>query len=140
MTYWGTHSDDKDGLQSGANEDKDAGAQNEGGTDLLDETQAGTPEKRKGNDNKVDVGCDVRGEGSPDDGTGDGGLATVAWVGVDLPVFVEGHAADEDGQDGGEPAGDDDHEPSVDSHAVTTTEAVLDRVSNRRSYPGEQPG
>lgn len=99
--------------------------------------QVGILEKRKGNDNKVDVGCDVCGEGSLDDGIGDGGLVIVVWVGVDLLVFVEGYVVDEDGQDGGELVGDDDYEFSVDLYVVMMIEVVLDRVSNCCLYLGE---
>lgn len=116
---------DEDILQGGEDKEEDTGAQDESGTDFFDKAKPGTPEKREGNDDEVDIRCDIRGERRPDDKASHGGLAAIARVGANLPVLVEGNAANEDYQHGGEPSCDDEGEANVNTHAVTTTKTVL---------------
>lgn len=56
----------------------------------------GILEKWEGNDDEVDIRCDICGERRLDDKVSYGGLVVIVWVGVNLLVFVEGNVVNED--------------------------------------------
>lgn len=72
-----TYRDEKDALESGADENKHTGAQHDGRCDLLDELQARFPQHGNWDEDEVRIGDDVGDERHPDDGLGNSGLTDV---------------------------------------------------------------
>lgn len=65
------------------------------------------------------VGRDIQNHGHEDIQLGDGGLAKVARIGINLPILVKGQAAPkQDGEEDDEPGHGDEAEADVDAGAV----------------------
>jgi hypothetical protein len=120
-----TYHNDKDSLEGCADENKDAGTEDKGRGDFLDQAQTGLPEQGEGDQDEIDIGREVRSKRGPDDGPRHGGLAEVARVRVDLPVLMEWQAGEEDGGNGGDISREDQSKSSVDANAVAAAKSVL---------------
>jgi len=139
-----TYHNHKDGLERSADEHENAGAEHEGGSNLLDESQTRFPEQREGDQDEIDIGRDVCGKGGPNDGPRHSSLAEVTRVWVDLPVLVERPAGEENGCDGGDVASDDKGKSEMDAEAIPATEAILPASESLRPdnllVPSEEKG
>jgi hypothetical protein len=91
-----TYDNHIDTLQGRADHDEYTGAEHQCRSDFLVQPQARLPQHGNRDKEKIAIGAYVCDERTPQDGSRDCGLADVPWVGVNLPVVVEGSAGEED--------------------------------------------